>query len=149
MPNLRRGAATAAAVLAVAVGGTGCAGGEESSSARRSADRWATAVCSDLGRWIDAAAPGSPAAASEAALQLRARVAGTRPPHTDDGLAAQGEMEKLTTGIEREVRTADQVAVAKVVADSRVAVDGIRGLTPGGAVEAALDHVATCRALRG
>ena len=134
-------------VLAVGVAGASCSGGEASSTARRSADRWAGAVCTDLRRWVEAARQG-PGPAAEAALVLRARVAATRPPDTDDGLAAQGEAERLTTAIEQRARDADRATLARTVEEARAAVDGIRGLTPGGAVESALDGVAPCRALR-
>jgi hypothetical protein len=150
MRGALRRTAIAFVALAVAVGGAGCSGGEESSTARRSADRWAAIVCSDLGRWIRTAAGHvAPAAAADAALRLRAGISGAKPPETDDGLAAQGEVEKLSNAIEQRTRTADRAAITEIVAEARTALNGIRGLTPGGAVERALDETNTCRVLRG
>jgi hypothetical protein len=137
------------AVLVLVVLTTGCTGGGESAAAKESAKRWADTVCTGLGQWIDVAAAGPPAAAADAALRLRSGIAGTEPPDTDDGLAAQSEMDKLATAIEEAVRDADETEVAATVADARDAVDGVRGLTPGGAVESALASARPCRALRG
>lgn len=133
----------------LAAAASGCAGGEESAAAKQSAQRWANSVCTDLRRWVDTAESGSPAATAEAGLRLRSGIARTEPPATDDGLAAQGEMEKLATAIEQAVRTADPASIAVTVRDARRAVGAIRGLTPGAAVEAALGSAPPCREVRG
>ncbi len=140
--------ATVCGATVLALVATGCSNGAESSRAKQSARRWADTVCTELARWIDTAETGPPATTAEAALRLRSGIARAEPPDTDDGLAAQGEMDKLATAIEQAVRDADPSDIATTAAEARGAIGAIRGLTPGGAVENALDTATACRALR-
>jgi hypothetical protein len=145
---VRTGRVAIVAFVVVILTAAGCSGGDESPAAQRSADRWANTVCTDLARWIAVAESASPAATAEEALRLRSGIVGTEAPGTDDGLAAQSEMEKLATAIEQEVRAADPAQIATTATEARAAVGAIRGLTPGGAVETALEDVRPCRDLR-
>ena len=104
---IRTGRVAIVALVVVMVAAAGCSGGGESAAVQRSADRWANTVCTDLARWIAVAESASPSATADEALRLRSGIAGTEAPETDDGLAAQSEMEKLATAIEQEVRAAD------------------------------------------
>jgi hypothetical protein len=126
-------------VLALGAGTVGCGSGAEPPPAQRSARRWADTLCTELARWVDG--DGGP----EATLRLRARVLALEPADADDGLAAQGEAERLVEAIPLGLRGAP---LDDLRADVRGAVERFRGLTPGGAVEQALAHRRACERLR-
>jgi hypothetical protein len=146
-----RTASTAALVLVVLLTG-GCSGDEASAKAGRSGTQWVNAVCTDLGRWIDAVTPGSDGSAvtgtvvSSAARRLQNAVEELQPPATDDGNAAQGEIERLVEGIRA---GADQTATTTLIGQVRRSVDGIRNLTPGGVLEREFSRAPACELVRG
>ena len=136
-----------ASVAVVLVVAAACSGGQESPRAERSGRAWVTAVCTDLRLWLRAAhdRPG-PAAVEKASRQLEADIRALVPPKTDDGGSAQGEVERLAQAIRQRAGTR---STAALVAEVRASVDGIRNLTPGGAIERAFRAAPQCRAVRG
>jgi hypothetical protein len=145
--------ATLVALLLVAVlGTTGCSSSGESANAERAGTRWVNAVCTDLGRWLAVATAPRPdpgaadKAVVQAARQLELDIDALAPPKTDDGNPAQGEVERLAEGIRSR---AGHEPTAALVTAVRGSVDGIRNLTPGGALERGFAHVEACDAVRG
>ncbi len=137
----------AAALLAIAPIG-GCTGGQESPDVEHSGTQWVNAVCTDLGRWLDTVGAGASGgtAVAEASRRLLNAVEELQPPKTDDGNAAQGEVERLVESIRTR---ADQLPTPTLVQQVRASVDGIRNLTPGGVLEREFAHAPACEAVRG
>jgi hypothetical protein len=170
------GRVSLAALMAVALLATGCAGDDE-----ESAERWASSVCAGMGTWlteVDEALQSltddgraineedmraAVDQAEEATTTLVEDLEELGPPDTEGGEGAQSELEDLLVALRSEVETVQEaidsesgtaelastvtMSVSEAYEEISLFLAELRGVDPGGELQEGFDSADECDSL--